>query len=413
MTVRPRPSNPDGSISTASFNRPVKIHVASRDAGGTLRTDVLDDTAALRVAEKRQIDLRRRSERWADKLMEETVSLGAFRNALCYLVPSQYIEITHERHLNSLCAYPPCANTPARPWNPQRKFVISRRSRDVRPVEGNPEDGWCSLICRRRSDFVLGNLSEEGVWLRSKIVRVGLLEDLSASLTSAPSSSSSNTTSSQSARPPNSSSLMREIRHASTSDVSQNGVVVAKDRVSSPTTNARMAALRPNSSENAHVTKPGTATTTREGKGQNGLLDIDSLTIHERPLPSDPAAASTPNPSARPNLQRQSSPTSTAITLSGETHPRAIVFHGTEKAPRDSRREASLVPPSTSLGTTVLSLSANMGPIRQLPPESDIEESSGEEEWAREMGWGEGSEFDELFEQARKARELAEDDEAS
>ncbi|EIW70316.1 hypothetical protein TREMEDRAFT_62082 [Tremella mesenterica DSM 1558] len=409
MTVRPRPSNPDGSISTASFNRPVKIHVASRDAGGTLRTDVLDDTAALRVAEKRQIDLRRRSERWADKLMEETVSLGAFRNALCYLVPSQYIEITHERHLNSLCAYPPCPNTPARPWNPQRKFAISRRSRDVRPVEGNPEDGWCSLICRRRSDFVLGNLSEEGVWLRSKIVRVGLLEDLSASLTSAPSSSLSNITSSQSARPPNSSSLMREIRDASTSNVLQNGVDMARDRVRSTTTSARMAVLRPKSSENAHVTKPGKATTTREERGQNVLLDIDSLTIHERPPPSVPAAASTPKPSARPNLQKRSPPITTAITLSGETHPRAIVFHGTEKAPRDSRRETSLVPPSTSLGTTVLSLSSNMGP-RQLPPESDVEESSEEEEWAREMGWGEGSEFDELFEQARKARELTEDE---
>lgn len=38
--------------------------------------------------------------------------------------------------------------------------------------------------------------------------------------------------------------------------------------------------------------------------------------------------------------------------------------------------------------------------------EESSDESESEEEWAREMGWGEGAEVDALFEEARRAREL-------
>ena len=122
---------------------------------------------------------------------------------------------------------------------------------------------------------------------------------------------------------------------------------------------------------------------------------FDSLTIRENPIPVSQPAPPSLDPLPPPPLPPPS-------------HPLA------PSDPASSRRAASAMTPATKLGETVISLASAMGPMRQLAPDSEGEESAEEEEWAREMGWGEGEEVDGLFEQARAAQALlaAEEDRA-
>ena len=67
--------------SRPASGRTMRVHVAPRDDGELAPTTV-DDLSALRLAEKKKADLRRRSERWADRLMEETVSRVVLKKAV-------------------------------------------------------------------------------------------------------------------------------------------------------------------------------------------------------------------------------------------------------------------------------------------------------------------------------------------
>lgn len=128
---------------------------------------------------------------------------------------------------------------------------------------------------------------------------------------------------------------------------------------------------------------------------------LSNLTIHER---STTNAIPTP-PSLAP---RQTAQTPTAAQL-----PQAESSSAVPTAPAKSTfrpKGSSLVATPSKLATSVLSASKKMGPVPQLPPDSDDEQE--DEDWGEaEMGltWGEeDSETRDLFRQAFEARDLLE-----
>ncbi|RSH95683.1 hypothetical protein EHS25_000775 [Saitozyma podzolica] len=138
----------------------------------------------LRASVARQAENRRRADRWADRMMEETLDRPAFKRGVSgaytgttgsthyaslflhpacgeltshalvleqvrYLSPLQYSEIQHERHLNHLCSYPLCPNPPGQPYSTHRRIRISTTKRSVRQVQGNEDEGFCKEMEER------------------------------------------------------------------------------------------------------------------------------------------------------------------------------------------------------------------------------------------------------------------------
>lgn len=75
---------------------------------------------------------------------------------------------------------------------------------------------------------------------------------------------------------------------------------------------------------------------------------------------------------------------------------------------RKARNTSSMIDGANSkLAQSVLTAHRQMKPVLQDEGSSDEGEGYREEEWEKAMGWGEGAELDAMFEEARKARELA------
>lgn len=115
---------------------------------------------------------------------------------------------------------------------------------------------------------------------------------------------------------------------------------------------------------------------------------LDSLVIRERDTKADVPVPPTLNP---PPAQLVPKPP-------------------TASAARKARNTSSMIDGTNSkLAQSVLTAHRQMKPVLQDEGESSEEEGYEEPEWEREMGWGEGAELDAMFEEARKARELAGD----
>ena len=257
-----------------------------------------------------------------------------------------------------------CANPPAKLYSSSRRFVISTTKRTIREKEGNEEDGFCSNKCRLRSGWVEKALGEEAVWLREKRGEVELLEEIeergniqrvsSATVAAIPAISAQET----GRGPPNRQSV-RDVSDTSAADV--------------------RGGERPASTQPPRTVKPSQV---------SDLLS--TLAIHERDTSS-----STPSP-----------PSNTASLPSRDPPPVLHIPKQTKRAP------SSLLGPAASLSTTLISASRQLGLVPQLAPDSDDDGHDGErseEEWEKAMGWGaDDQETLELFEEAKKAREIME-----
>ncbi|OCF44770.1 hypothetical protein I317_01460 [Kwoniella heveanensis CBS 569] len=409
------------STSTSLPRNPVRLAVAHRGPSSQINAapskqaasggdDVDDDREqevdALRRAEVKRVQMIRRVERWMDRLMEETVDRETFKRVMSHVTPPQYLEVAHERHLNSLCSYPLCPNPPARPYSTARRYVISTRARTIKPTEGNEEEGYCSKRCRARSTWVERGLSGEAVWLRSQAVEeIELLEELEekGEFTWIPEKKPSTrrkATSSVVAKPP-----------APTGPPAIDSSVVEDNITSTPTARSS-AASQPTSLSLAQPDNPVASL-------------IANLTIHERPTPKAPPAPPflkptksvippeefplgtvTPQPQPQPRPSSQPSP-----------KPRLGQSPGSASSPRDSRRvSSSLMGSSTSqLAKSFVAASTQLGPVHLAQGGADSdgggEDSEDKEsDWEKEMGWGEeDDEMKALFEEARLAREMLEE----
>ena len=77
------------------------------------------------------------------------------------------------------------------------------------------------------------------------------------------------------------------------------------------------------------------------------------------------------------------------------------------------RKDSSLFPTPARLATSIVSASRNMGPMPQLEPDPEDQEDEGKDWGEAEMGleWGEeDEEMKGLFEEARMARDLLEEE---
>ncbi|WVF72543.1 hypothetical protein IAT40_007360 [Kwoniella sp. CBS 6097] len=407
------------SSSTSSLPRnPVRLAVAQRGSsisdaehhlGAAPRIlDVgLDDgsrdeeVTVLRRAEVKRAQLIRRVERWMDQLMEETVDRGTFKKVVSHVTPPQFVEIAHERHLNSLCSYPLCANPPARPYSTARRYVISTQARTIKPTEGNEEEGYCSKKCRVRSMWIERGLSGEAVWLRSQVKEVELLEELEerGEFTWEPEEKPSRASSTMTSNP---TKITTQRQHITSTQDRQKELAPAPPAEKSHSRNTN-----PDSAARAQPDNPVTALIAR-------------LTIHERPTPSVPPAP----PSLRPAT---SSIASEQVSLPANTpqiepqpfpssKPRLSTNTVPNASPRDSRRVSSslMATSTTQLAKSFVSATNQLGAVHlasQGGDSDDGEEEDKESDWEKEMAWGEeDDEMKALFEEARLAREMLEEE---
>ncbi|KIR56965.1 hypothetical protein I315_00124 [Cryptococcus gattii Ru294] len=377
-------SQPSAGPSTASSTRVQANSTPSVDA--SIAPAGGEDAEALKRAAIRKAQLQRRVERWMDKLMEETVDRATFKKSVSHFTPLNYLEITHERHLNSLCSYPVCPNPPYRPYSSSRRFVISTRARTIKPKEGNEEEGYCSKKCKARSGWVEGKLDREAVWLRGKVDNIELLEeleergevDLEAMMKEEPRMAN-----------------RRESTARATPSPVPKPALPPKQIISNP--------KQPLASESPAPAPSANAVTSL----------IESLTIHERPIPSvAPAPASPSGPADHP--------TSSQVPPAVESQPQPLPLP--QPQPQSSlstharRNPNSLLSTSSTLTRSLLS-ATNSIPAASISQSSrhgdDSEEEESEvSEWEREMSFGEETEeVKGWFEEAMAAREMLGDKE--
>ncbi|KGB75133.1 hypothetical protein CNBG_0971 [Cryptococcus deuterogattii R265] len=375
---------PSAGPSTASSVRVQADSIPSGDA--SIAPAGGEDAEALKRAAIRKAQLQRRVERWMDKLMEETVDRATFKKSVSHFTPPNYLEITHERHLNSLCSYPVCPNPPYRPYSSSRRFVISTRARTIKPKEGNEEEGYCSKKCKARSGWVESKLDREAVWLRGKVEDIELLEeleergevDLEAMMK----------------EEPRMANRRASIARTTPSPVPK-PALPPKQIISNP--------KQPLASESPAPAPSANAVTSL----------IESLTIHERPVPS--AAPAPPSPSGPADH-----PISSHVPSTVEPQPQPLPLP--QPQPQSSlstharRNPNSLLSASSTLTRSLLS-ATNSIPAAAISQSSrhgdDSEEEESEvSEWEREMSFGEETEeVKGWFEEAMAAREMLGDKE--
>ncbi|WWD15634.1 hypothetical protein CI109_100056 [Kwoniella shandongensis] len=414
ITLSPPPSvNSTSTAPSPSSRNPVRLSVAQRDttfeagpstesAAATANANANshnEESEAYKRAAVRKITLKRRVDKWMDRLMEETVDQATFKKAASYFTPPQYLEVIHERHLNSLCSYPLCPNPPYRPYTAAKRYIISTRARTIKPSEGNEEEGFCGKKCRVRSGWVQGRLSGEAIWLRTGKVDVELLEELEERGEFSWENDSSKT-----------GSTARKSRAAVDGQTrgKTDGDQTSTTSIRPATTPAPAPALRPNPPL-APAPAPAPSLPSAPTNSVSSL--IANLTIHERPIPSTPTSAptSTSSPTKSPT---------TALPLSRSPvqpvpQPQPAPRPSTQlNSTRDARRTANALisAPTSQLATTFISATKQVGPIHQLQ-DSDVEEEKEESDWEKEMSWGgeEDEETKALFEEARMAREFMEE----
>ncbi|OWZ33188.1 hypothetical protein C351_05419 [Cryptococcus neoformans c8] len=383
---------------------PVRLSVAARDhpqpsAGpSSARVDVTsipsgdvsisppggEDAEALKRAAIRKAQLQRRVERWMDKLMEETVDRATFKKTVPHFTPPQYLEITHERHLNSLCSYPVCPNPPYRPYSSSRRFVISTRARTIKPKEGNEEEGYCSKKCKAKSGWIEGKLDREAVWLRGKVEDIELLEEL------------------EERGEVDLEAMMKEEPKTAT----------RKDSIAKATPSPVPKPALPPKQIISNLKQPLASEASVPPPSANAVTTlIESLTIHERPISS--VALVPPSLSGRVDH-------STSIHALPAVEPQPLPLP--QPQPQSSlssharRNPNSLLSPSSTLTRSLLSATNSIpaAAISQSSPHGDDseEEESEASEWEKEMSFGEETEeVKGWFEEAMAAREMLGDKE--
>ncbi|WWD10517.1 hypothetical protein V865_008653 [Kwoniella europaea PYCC6329] len=336
----------------------------------------------------RKAQLQRRVDRWMDKLMEETVDRTTFKKITSHLTPSQYQEITHERHLNSLCSYPSCPNKPKREYSDKKRLSISTTNRTIKEKQGNPEDGFCCEKCKKRSEWVESNLSEEAVWLRREIKEVELLEELEErGIFSWP----------ENDKRKRSEGIKNGLTSRNTPNVSMTNAITSMPLPVHSDTPVQSSAPPP---------KPSAASDTPVS------ALIANLTIHERPTPSTPPIApslSQPTPSFSSPLPKSVLPMAQAITSPTQANA------STGDTPRESHRaQASLIGTSSKqLSNSFVNATKALGPIGISQGDSDVDEESEASDWDHEMGGGwDDEEMKGFWEEARLTRELVEEEQA-
>jgi len=262
-------------------------------------------------------------------------------------------------------------------------LVISSTKRTIREKEGNEEDGFCSKRCMTRSGWVEKALGEEAVWLRGEKGELELLEEI-------------------------------EERRASGSALDRRAV--REDSPITEPTALQVEARRPtpiSTSETAAGTlpfssRPASSVSTQPPKQVSDAMD--NLIIHERDTPStvpEPPSVSTPSMTTQLAAKLPSPlPATTRRDVPSQVYSAFGVPDPTRPAP------SSLLAP-TSLTTTLLSASRQMGPIPQLSPDSDDEgDAERRRGWEKAMGWGEvDEERRALFDEAMLVREIMQDEE--
>ncbi|TXT08790.1 hypothetical protein VHUM_02918 [Vanrija humicola] len=311
------------------------------------------DAASLRRALERRAELARRADKWLDRLMEDVVDRDAFQRALSYVHAKQYAEAEHERHLNGLCAYPMCPNPPAAPYRAQRRFVVSTRNRSITETEGNADEAFCGGRCRARGGWVRSTLGTEAAWIRGRVEPLTLLEDLEA---------------------------RGEVRWGGRRGDVLERVAAEPAAAAAATTAPAASTPPPDLIANLSIYERPTPTTKPLPPSLGGGGDA------ARPAPA-PAPAHAPAPAPLPLPRSAAAPT----------------------PPRRAAGASSMISSSsTKLASTLLAAAKALPPGVQDAADSDDESSASEEDWAKEMGWGQGRDVDALFDEARAAREMLE-----
>ncbi|WVO16592.1 hypothetical protein L204_104271 [Cryptococcus depauperatus] len=382
------PEDITSSTSNTSRN-PVRLSVATRDGPYTKpipdssipasSSSLCSDDEVLKRAAIKKAQLQRRVERWMDKFMEHTVDTTTFKKAVDHLTPSQYQDIAHERHLNSLCSYPICPNPPQRPYSSSRRFVISTRNRTIKPQEGNRDEGYCSKKCQVQGTWVESRLSTVAVWLRGVVQEVELLEDVAA-------------------------------ESGSKIDEPVGRAAGTATPVKSATTRRKEALLPASSTfQKSIVANPKQplyeAPSAQAGTNEVAAL-IDALTVYERPIVHPHALGEPPLLSHSSTIQSQPLPLPQA-TPSPSYNP-----------VRDARRNpSSILSTPSNLSRTLLAATHSIPPSissQQIGgPEEEMEsEESEESEWEKEMSFGPETEEEKgWFDEALLARKILQEGE--
>jgi len=329
---------------------------------------------------------------------------------------AQYAEVQHERHLNSLCAYPLCANGPAAPYRSHKRFVVSTAKRTITEKEGNDEQGFCSRKCAARSAWVASRLGTEAAWIRGKVDPIELLEDKEAKgevswggrrgdvlvWNKKPGSGEST---------PNGRKEEEKVGYTVPPPAASKTTTTPPPQTSSQTPPAPTPPPDVPRSLPADQAIPPTAKPQPLGAG--GMSDvIASLAIVER---ATPASKPVPPSSTSGTYVEQG-----RVIGSGGAMPLPLAMGGVlsssaSSAPSAGASGASTPAARRAAGSSILGSSGSKIATAVLSatktitlPDSSDEESEEEEEWAKAMGWGEGPEVDALFEEARRAREMME-----
>ncbi|EJT48325.1 hypothetical protein A1Q1_02608 [Trichosporon asahii var. asahii CBS 2479] len=395
---------------TRTLKQPMTLRVAESSIAGTGAQDKEEYFRAL----KRKAELARRVDKWMDRVMEETVDRGPFQKALSYMHAGQYAEVEHERHLNGLCSYPLCSNPPAAPYRAHKRFQISARAKTIKEVEGNADEGFCSKKCRVKSQWVRENLGSEAAWLRGKVAPMELLEDMEERWelvweggrngqyrrvkpaaaaggegmdidgAAAASTGGRNTIASQ--PPPLASAVGGQTVGAAAATSAPLGgaaAAVPQPRPAASQQSSRPMATQASAAADSASAAPADAPAP-EASEVHDLLD--TLVIRERDTARDVPVPPTLNP---PPAQLAPKPPSATSA-------------------RKARNTSSMIDGANSkLAQSVLTAHRQMKPVLQQEGDSEEEEGYQEQEWEKAMGWGEGKELEAMFEEARRARELA------
>ncbi|KAL1406136.1 hypothetical protein Q8F55_007819 [Vanrija albida] len=399
------PSRLGAAAPTRTLKQPMSLGVAE----GSTRTGPTD-AAALRRSLERRAELARRADKWMDRLMEEVVERVAFQRGLSYIHGKQYAEVEHERHLNGLCAYPPCPNPPAAPYSAARRFVVSTRRRTITETEGNADQAFCGARCRARSAWVGRTLGTEAAWIRGKVSPLQLLEELEERGEVRWGGRRGDVLE-RVARPADDTVTASAIEPEPAATAPAEGYAVdeaaappAVDEppapppaVATPLPPAA-AAAPPKPTARAPQALAPSLSPAPPPAGPQPVHDlIASLVISERPTP-----ATKPLP---PSLTLAAPPDPPAPAPAPAALPLPLPQARGTPPPRRAAGASSMISSSsTKLASTLLAAAKALPP--GLQDESDAESSASEEDWAKDMGWGKGADVDALFDQARAARDL-------
>lgn len=99
------------------------------------------------------------------KLIEcQAVTPQEFMDAACYLRPQDYQDIVMERSLDHMCGYPICSCVLMTTRKGRYKVSLSQRKVfDIRGLKS-----FCTSECATASDYYMGQLSKEPVYMRNE-----------------------------------------------------------------------------------------------------------------------------------------------------------------------------------------------------------------------------------------------------